>query len=76
MRESKKKSTKNALAKCNAAVIDGCANRLRKMPWSLIFNDFLILAAIIAALSLIFSAFMLYHAEKQLKDHKKRTDQK
>jgi len=40
------------------------------------FNDFLIMAAIIAVLSTIIGAFLLYHADKQLKEYKKRAGQK
>jgi ABC-type Mn2+/Zn2+ transport system permease subunit len=40
------------------------------------FNDFLIFAAIIALLSIIVGVFLGYHAEKQLKEYKKRAGQK
>jgi uncharacterized membrane protein len=40
------------------------------------FNDFLVVAAMIAVISLIAVAFLLYQSDKQLKEYKKRTGQK
>ncbi|GEM_PF-4087425 len=40
------------------------------------FNDFLVVAAMIAVLSLIAFVFLWYQSEKQLKESKKRAGQK
>jgi hypothetical protein len=40
------------------------------------FNDFLIVAAMIALLSLIAFVFLRYQSDKQLREYKKRAGQK
>jgi len=40
------------------------------------FGGFLEVAAMIAIISLIAVAFLSYHADKQIKEHKKRLSQK